>query len=277
MFDPLANDSLLEPPAATVPVTFNSGGVTLGGVLHRPGGPGPHPIVVLLHGFPGNERNFDVAHTLGRAGYATVVFHYRGSWGMAGTWSWAHALADAAAVADAVREPEFATPHSLDPTRLALIGHSLGGFAALRTAAADADVAAVASIAGFNFGAVAPLLAANPSLRETLLTAFAGALLPLSGTSAAALVEELEKAGADWDLANLAPDLEDRPVLLLAGSRDDTAQPVLHHHPLADAFETYPLRRLEHAVFPTDHAFADHRIALTRRLLAFLDGHLVSR
>jgi hypothetical protein len=35
-----------------------------------------------LHGFPGNERNFDVAQALRRAGYAALVFHYRGSWGV---------------------------------------------------------------------------------------------------------------------------------------------------------------------------------------------------
>ena len=72
------------PPASTPAVTFSSGGETLPGVLHVPAGPGPHPVVVLLHGFPGNERNFDLAQSLRRAGYATLVFHYRGAWGSPG-------------------------------------------------------------------------------------------------------------------------------------------------------------------------------------------------
>jgi poly(3-hydroxybutyrate) depolymerase len=41
-------------PASTPAVTFASGGETLPGLLHLPAGAGPHPVVVLLHGFPGN-------------------------------------------------------------------------------------------------------------------------------------------------------------------------------------------------------------------------------
>ncbi|MGW0203473.1 alpha/beta hydrolase family protein, partial [Nonomuraea sp. NPDC003201] len=133
----------LVPPASTPAVTFESGGHRLLGVLHLPAGPGPHPIVVLLHGFPGNERNFDLAQALRRAGYAALVFHYRGSWGVGGTWSWHHVLEDAARVVESVRlDPR------LDPARLAVVGHSMGGFAALMTAAADPAVRAVASVAG---------------------------------------------------------------------------------------------------------------------------------
>jgi dipeptidyl aminopeptidase/acylaminoacyl peptidase len=104
------------PPAATVPFLVESGGATLVGVLHRPAGPGPHPVVVLLHGFPGYERNFDLAHALSRAGYATLVFHYRGSWGTAGHWTWRHGLQDAVAVVAALRTPRIATePGSIRP------------------------------------------------------------------------------------------------------------------------------------------------------------------
>src|ERR671911_674101 len=95
-----------DPTASTPAVTFDSAGAALPGVMHLPAGPGPHPAVVLLHGFPGNERNFDLAQDLRRAGYAALIFHYRGSWGAAGDWSWRNALADAARAADAIREPE---------------------------------------------------------------------------------------------------------------------------------------------------------------------------
>src|SRR5690349_679107 len=91
------------PPASTPPVTIESGGERLLGVLHRPAGEGPHPIVVLLHGFPGNERNFDLAQALRRAGYAALVFHYRGAWGVGGSYSWGHMLEDAARVVTEVR------------------------------------------------------------------------------------------------------------------------------------------------------------------------------
>jgi dienelactone hydrolase len=263
-----------EPPSSTPAVTFSSGGVTLLGVLHLPAGPGPHPIVVVLHGFPGTERNFDLAQALRRAGYAALVCHYRGSWGMGGDWSWRHVLEDSAAVVAGVRAAGFAAQHRLDPGRLAVVGHSLGGFAALMTAAADPAVRAVASVAGFDFGTAAAAIAADPVVRAGYVTDFGANLLPLRGTSGEALVAELEVAGDRWRLAGLADRLADRPVLLIGTARDLEAPAAVHHDPLVEAYRAEPVPDLEDHVFPTDHALSDHRVALARTVVDFLDRRL---
>jgi len=275
MTDPLATDPPPDPdhPATTPALTFRSGGEDLLGVLHVPAGPGPHPVVVILHGFPGNERNFDLAQVLRRAGHAALVFHYRGSWGVGGTWSWGHVLEDAATVVAAVRDPDLAAAHRLDPRRLTLIGHSLGGFAALMTAAAEPSVTAVASVAGVDFGAVAALCRADPAVRAEWVEGFAAELGPLRGTSGEALVAEMEAAGESWRLGRLAPRLADRPVLLIGGSRDTAIPPDVNHEPVVAAFRAEPVERLEHHVFPTDHALSDHRVALARTILGFLARH----
>jgi pimeloyl-ACP methyl ester carboxylesterase len=272
MTDPLATDPPHDPdfPATTPALTFRSGGEDLLAVLHLPAGPGPHPVVVLLHGFPGIERNFDLAQVLRRAGYASVVFHYRGSWGVGGWWSWSHVLEDAAAVVAGLRDDELAAAHRLDPRRLALVGHSLGGFAALMTAAADPSVTAAASVAGVDFGAVAALCRADPVVRAGWVQAFAGELGPLRGTSGEALVAQLEAAGESWRLGRLAPLLADRPVLLIGASRDTVTPLEAHHEPVVSAFRAEPVERLEHHVFPTDHALSDHRVTLARTILGFL-------
>ena len=260
-----------QPPAATVPFVVESGGATLLGVLHRPAGPGPHPIVVLLHGFPGYERNFDLAHALSRAGYATLVFHYRGSWGTAGRWTWQNALEDAATVVTALRNRQTAVAHRLDPTRLALVGHSFGGFVALTTAAADPNISAVASIAGFDLGSAGAGIRADPSQRAGYLDNWVIELLPLADTSAKALVDEMADVPDSGRLPALAPRFAGRPVLLVGGSRD-TATPLAdHHQPLVDA---YADARLEQHVWPTDHSLSDHRIALARTVIAYLDREL---
>ncbi|WTW93003.1 alpha/beta fold hydrolase [Streptomycetaceae bacterium NBC_01309] len=276
MVDPVGDDPALglEPAPSTGAVVLESAGVPLVGVLHVPGGPGPHPVVVLLHGFPGNERNFDLAHALSRAGYAALVFHYRGSWGMGGTWTWRNVQEDAATVVAAVREAEFAAEHRLDAGRVAVAGHSLGGFTALRTAAADAEVRAVVAIAAFDLGLVPEAVRDNASERASLVEAFQESVLPLSGTSGEALVAELEALEEDWRLASLAPRLAGRPVLLLAAEHDAAAAAETNHHPLVKAYEDFPVAGLEHAVYPTDHAFADHRIALARAVIGFLGRHM---
>ncbi|OPG08657.1 S9 family peptidase [Microbispora sp. GKU 823] len=264
-----------EIPAANAAVTFDSDGETLLGVLHLPAGPGPHPVVVLLHGFPGHERNFDLAQHLRRAGYAALVFHYRGSWGVGGSWSWATGLEDAARIAAAVREPAFAAAHRLDPDRLALVGHSFGGFVALTTAAADPGVGAVATVSAFDFGSVAVACREDAALRAAYVEGFGDDLLPLKGTSGAALVDEMVAAGEAWSLSALAPKLADRPVLLVGTAGRDTVTPAAQHHdPVVAAYTAYPLPRLEHRVFVTDHALSDHRLELAETVRDFLDRHL---
>jgi len=42
-------------------LSFESGGCKLNGFMYVANGPGPHPTVVILHGYPGNERNLDPA------------------------------------------------------------------------------------------------------------------------------------------------------------------------------------------------------------------------
>ncbi|MFC0030177.1 alpha/beta hydrolase family protein [Micromonospora chaiyaphumensis] len=276
MSDPLVTDPAAAPgpPARTVPMTFQSARATLLGVLHVPAGPGRHPVVVVLHGFPGNERNFDLAQALRRAGYATLVFHYRGSWGVDGSWSWTHMLEDAARAVAHLREPEVGAAYALDADRLALIGHSAGGFAALMTAAADPGVTAVGSVAGFDFGTAAAACRSDPTTRAAYLDGWEGELLPLRGTSAQALVTEMEQAGDAWRLARLAPRLATRPVLLVGTGRDPVTPVGIHHDPLVAAYLAHPVRELEHCVFHTDHVLSDHRVALARTVVAFLDRYL---
>jgi dienelactone hydrolase len=254
-------------------VTFDSAGETLLGVLHVPAGPGPHPVVVLLHGFPGHERNLDLAQALRRAGYASLVFHYRGSWGVGGSYSWTHVLEDATRVTTAVREPEFAAAHRLDRERLAVAGHSAGGFAALMTAAADPSIAAVASVAGFDFGRAAADCRNDPGRRAWYLELF-GDVSPLRGTGAEALLAEMEAAGDSWSLAGLAGRLADRAVLLIGTGRDDVTPAPVHHEPVVSAYRAHPVERLEDHVLPTDHGLSDHRVRLTRTLTDFLRRHL---
>ncbi|WP_433613910.1 alpha/beta hydrolase family protein [Dactylosporangium sp. CA-139114] len=258
-------DPALLPRARTPEVRFDSAGVPLLGVLHLPAGPGPHPVVVVLHGFPGNERNFDLAQALRRAGYAALVVHYRGSWGVGGAYCWSNVLADAARTAAAAPGLD----PSLDPGRVAVVGHSVGGFAALHTAAGDPSVRAVAALAAYDLGAVSQ---APEGVLEQARAMFAEDPLPLRGTSGDALFEEMRANGPSWRLASLAPRLAGRPVLLVAAEHDTVAPPALHHDPLVRAYTG--LERCETVLLPSDHAFSDRRVALTRAVISFLDRSL---
>lgn len=270
VFDPIAEDPApADPPAQNAVLDIPSGGETLYGVLHVPAGSGPHPAVVLLHGYPGYERNLDLAHVLRRAGYATFVGHYRGSWGVGGTFRLPHVLEDARAFVAALRSPERVAAYRLDPDRVAVVGHSMGGFAALHSAAADPEIRAVAAVNAADFGMFG-LAIADPAAREQVRAFLAAGMLPLNG-SADDLMADLEGA-ASLGLPGLASALSGRPVLLVGSSRDVDTPLHLHYEPLVAAYEARVAP--ETHVLPTDHGLSDHRVALARLLLDFLDRHL---
>src|SRR6185503_10774607 len=105
------------------------------------------------------ERNLDLAQILRRAGYVTVVFHYRGAWGSGGEYRLNHVLEDSRAAIAYFREN--AEAFRADSKRIITIGHSLGAWAALHTAdAADAS----ASIAVANLGLWGQQVLENPEM-----------------------------------------------------------------------------------------------------------------
>src|SRR4029079_7732638 len=114
-------------PAAQVAIAVDSAGVTLNGVAYVPAGSGPHPGALLLHGFPGYERNLDLAQGLRRAGRTAIVVHYRGAWGSGGRFSFANVLEDSLAMLEHARSPAMRDRLRLDPSRVALVGPSMSG------------------------------------------------------------------------------------------------------------------------------------------------------
>ena len=149
-------------PLAIVELGFDSYGDRLNGILYQANGAGPHPTVILLHGYPGNEKNLDLAQSMRRAGFNVLFFHYRGAWGSGGDFSFTHVVEDVGSAADYLRNN--ANEYRVDPDRLLMIGHSMGGFAALQGAARDKAVTCVAGIAPADVGRIADIAKSDAEL-----------------------------------------------------------------------------------------------------------------
>lgn len=266
-FDPVTED----PPAADPPPTMeagpiDAGGVNMNGIVYLPGGAGPHPVTIILHGLPGNERNLDLAQALRRAGWAVVFFHYRGAWGSGGAFSFGHVLEDVGTVVDWTLQAPVRERLGLDDAPRMLVGHSMGGFAALAGGSGDDDVGCIASLAGANLGLLGAAVADEDAARDVQERFDALARGPLDGTSGAHMVEELRTSAARFDLIGRAPALADNTLLLVAGSRDTVVAPAAHHDPLVKALEAAGAD-VETRILDDDHGFSGSRIALARALV----------
>ena len=91
------------------------------------GGAGKHPVVIICHGFPGNEKNLDVAAALRRVGFHVMTFHYSGSWGSDGNFSFKNSLEDLETVFKFIIENEEL---QAETGQIFLWGHSMGAFLA---------------------------------------------------------------------------------------------------------------------------------------------------
>ncbi len=260
MFDPVTEDphvDLLHPPS-NQSLRIDQ----MNALLHHAGGVHPRPAVLLLHGFPGWERNFDLAHVYRRAGFHALVIHYRGAWGSAGRFTFQNALKDAQTALQWLRDHQ-----DVDSSRIALVGHSMGGWIALATAA-KTHLPTVA-IAPANFGKYVQTLA-TPEARASWIDWCNKTIAPLNA-DAEALTDELLEFSAVWNLENLAPELE-MPLLLFGAEHDAIASCTITYaqEPLLAVLPRKP----KVVNFPTDHGFSSHRIALARASLIFLQKHL---
>ena len=100
------------------------------------------PGVLLLHGFPGAEKNADVARALLQRGLAVFTLHFRGAWGSDGEYAFRNLVDDARAGLDYLEGRE-----GVDRRRLGVFGYSMGGWTALQLAAGDPRLKAVAALA----------------------------------------------------------------------------------------------------------------------------------
>src|SRR5580658_1749869 len=141
-------------PAKMTVLHIPTHGGQINGIVYQPSGAGPHPTLVICHGLPGNEKNLDLAQAVRRAGWNAVTFNYRGSWGSPGSFRFAQNIEDANAVLAYLRDPANATKLGVDPKRIAIAGHSMGGWVTVHTAAHDHALMGAILISAADMGAV---------------------------------------------------------------------------------------------------------------------------
>src|ERR1700733_6665004 len=215
------------PPDKAYPATMEtfqipSHGAMLNGLAYLAEGAGPHPVVILLHGFPGNEKNLDLAQAIRRDGWDVIYFDYRGSWGSPGDFSFTHSIEDTQSAVAYMRDASHAKKLRSDPAYIVLIGHSMGGFMARYVGAQDPAIKAVGLISAADMG-VDKVQSLKPGQEKEVVANLATHLAaegmaPLAGCSPESLAREIVTNAATRNTLSLAPKLANRPVLVITSN-----------------------------------------------------------
>lgn len=258
-------------PPSMVQLSVPSHGERLLGVFYLAAGAGPHPTAIVMHGFPGYEQNLDIAQAIRRAGWNVLAVHYRGSWGMKGDFSFTHVLEDADAEVAFLRDPAVDAKYRVDPSRIVLVGHSMGGFAVASAAAHDPRVAGVVMISAWNIAG--PYTNLSDDKESAAVAKFVQGqtkndLSPLAGCTAESLGIEVFRRRKELNFLNFAPALATRPVLIVTA--DDGLAGA--NQKLYDELRRGGDQNAQIVHLATDHSYSGFRIALEEQIVAALSS-----
>lgn len=247
-------------PARMQVLHIPSGGVKINGVAFIAQGAGPHPTVLLLHGWPGNEKNLDLAQAIRRAGWNVITFNYRGSWGSPGDFRFANNLEDAESVLAFMRDTATVRALNIDLRRVVMAGHSMGGWVTALTASHHPELSGAILISAADMGASG----ARP--REEVVKSAAGNMESLAGVTAESMADELIAGNARWGFDGLAKSFARMPLLVLTAN--DGLAP--HVEPLVKQVRALGNTRVTTVHAPTDHSWSDKRILLESTVITWL-------
>jgi len=244
-------------PAGSTELFIPSANSQLAGLIYRANGVQKHPTLLLLHGYPGNERNLDMAQVVRAHGWNVIYFNYRGSWGSAGNFSFKNCVEDVVNVVSFCKK--YQDSLKIDTSNIVLFGHSMGGWVCLK-ALQQAGIKKGFALSTWNIGAGFK----NVSTEKEMLRRanYAGSYFVLN-TSLKDLFTPVIQDNAFFDLGNDGNSLVNKQIIML------------DEHPgnkqLADTIKDLNKSYFNYNVWQTDHSFTNKRVSLIKKVLEFLE------
>lgn len=271
-FNPVIQDSPQEDreyPSSMSPLIFTSHNEKLIGTFFFASGIGPHPTVLLLHGFPGNEVNYDIAHAIRRLGFNVMIFHYRGSWGSGGNFSFANGLEDVSSAIEFLSSDIALKNYRVDKEKIIIIGHSFGGFAALLKSANYKKIKNVALLAGFNFGYFSKFTEQDTNIKNATIEGLSIGSQLLNNSDPQLLYNEMVANQNDWNLLNLNNKLIGKNILIVGAEYDAVSPLAIHHNPLVEKLQATE-NKITDRIIKSGHSFSCCRIKLTEIVINWI-------
>ncbi|MFD3266335.1 alpha/beta hydrolase family protein [Phenylobacterium ferrooxidans] len=159
-----------------------------------------------------------------------------------------------------LRDPQSAAKLGVDPKRIAIAGHSMGGWVTAQTAAKDPDLLGAVLISAADMGARGVQGKADPT---ALAAAMDNNRETLAGATGQGMADELIAGGEAWRLDTLGPGLP--PPGPLQRRRPDTDR-------LIAAVMAAGGTKAQGFHVATDHGWSDKRLTLQALVINGLAG-----
>lgn len=227
-------------------------------------GAGPHPTIILLHGYPGNEKNLDIAQGMRDAGWNVLFFHYRGAWGAEGEFSFLNAEEDVTSVVKFISSANRAKELKIDPNAISLIGHSMGGHMAISGILDNPEIKCAVTYDTANIGDT--FVIENKTIKESWRQ-YGDTLFMLKGWNGDKSMSEPVKHQLRLNLINRASKIQERPILMVAANSD--VIPIKQIETVTNALRKAS-GKVEYTVIKDDHSFNNNRnklLTVTQRFM----------
>jgi pimeloyl-ACP methyl ester carboxylesterase len=247
-----------DSPAGFKELQIPSHGSLMQGFMYKASGSKPHPTLLLLHGFPGNERNLDLAQAVRSHGWNVIYFNYRGSWGSQGEFSFRNCVEDVKSVVDWCRQN--AAKMEIDPKQIALFGHSMGGFVCLKALQEMPEIKKGFALSAWDI--YADITSRSPA-QLAAIEKEADDYFVLNKKSGKALFAPVIADAGFHNLKNAVTALSSHQVVMI----DEHTRNGVLANTLKAANKTF----FVYEVWRTDHSFTNKRASLIKTVIAFLD------
>lgn len=254
-FNDFINDSKF--PAINEEMIINIKGDSIAGYAFIASGEKPKETVIMLHGLPGNDNQFDIAQSIRRTGRNVIHFNYRGSWGSKGEFLYSNSLEDVNEVIKYLLIPENYKRLRIDINAFVLLGRSYGGGIALIQGSENEKVKKIIAISSMNAGS-----RFNPIKELSELSGWKNYLdrQVMLNVNAMAFLREMLDNKEKYNVVTYKEQLKNKKVLIIEDTENNQSWISL--------LENIDLKMIE-----SDHSFISNRIELTNALIEWLNNN----
>jgi len=252
-----------------------SNGSLLNAFFYSCSGSKPAPVIILLHGWPGNADNpLGLAPKICAGGIHVLVFNFRGTWGSQGFHTLRNSAEDIAVAIRFLKAKENMARFGIDTSKIIVAGYSLGGGAAMTAGLHYPEVDKIISIAGADVSVFIRMLISDPDFRSnfeerTKKGVAEGGFAKISGNMTD-YVDELISDIDYFDPVKHAETLKNKKILFIVGWDDLTGRMEDNALPLYRKLKGLGARQVSIVGFPDDHSFNGSRDEVAKAIVGWV-------